>query len=122
MTTSILSAFDPRAFEGTAEYYVAGRPPYSMQLADTIARERLLDGTGQLVDVGCGPGVPVLALAQLFDQVTALDPHEDICFGNTASNGWLAGFRQDDASKGTGKRITGCSADARRVASSPFRS
>src|SRR5580658_8087668 len=72
MTTP--SEFDPQAFEGTAEYYAVGRPPYSAQLADTVARELSLDGTGQLLDVGCGPGVLVLALAQLFDQVTALDP------------------------------------------------
>ncbi|MGH9081104.1 MAG: class I SAM-dependent methyltransferase [Acidimicrobiales bacterium] len=74
MTTPSPSAFDPQAFEGTAEYYAVGRPPYSAVLADTMARELSLDGTGRLLDVGCGPGVLVLALAQLFDQVTALDP------------------------------------------------
>ena len=74
MTTPSPSAFDPQAFEGTAEYYAVGRPPYSAQLADTMARELSLDGTGQLLDVGCGPGVLVLPLARLFDQVTALDP------------------------------------------------
>jgi len=68
------SAFDPQAFEGTAEYYAIGRPPYSVQLADTMASELSLDGTGQMLDVGCGPGVLVLPLARLFDQVTALDP------------------------------------------------
>jgi SAM-dependent methyltransferase len=74
MTTPSASAFDPQAFEGTAEYYAVGRPPYSAQLADTVARELSLDGTGRLLDVGCGPGVLVLVLAQLFDQVTGLDP------------------------------------------------
>jgi ubiquinone/menaquinone biosynthesis C-methylase UbiE len=68
------SAFDPQAFEGTAEYYAAGRAPYSAQLAETLARELSLDGTGQLLDVGCGPGVLELVLAQLFEDVTALDP------------------------------------------------
>ena len=48
MTTPSASAFDPQAFEGTAEYYAVGRPPYSAQLADTVARELSLDGTGQL--------------------------------------------------------------------------
>lgn len=66
--------FDPQAFEGTAEYYALGRPPYSAQLADTMARELSLDGTGRLLDVGCGPGVLVLALARLFDRVVAIDP------------------------------------------------
>src|SRR5260370_41817739 len=74
MTTPSPSAFDTQAFEGTGEYYAVGRPPYSAQLADTVARELSLDGTGQLLDVGCGPGVLALALAQLFDQVTSLDP------------------------------------------------
>ena len=54
MTNPSPSAFDPQAFEGTAEYYAVGRPPYSAQLADTMARELSLDGTGQLLDVGCG--------------------------------------------------------------------
>jgi ubiquinone/menaquinone biosynthesis C-methylase UbiE len=74
MTGPSPSAFDPQAFDGTAEYYAVGRPPYSAQLADTMARELSLDATGQLLDVGCGPGVLVLPLARLFDQVTALDP------------------------------------------------
>src|SRR5258708_39768398 len=74
MTTPSPSAFDPQAFEGTAVYYAVGRPAYSAQLADTMARELSLDGTGQLLDVGCGPGVLELPLARLFDQVTALDP------------------------------------------------
>jgi 2-polyprenyl-3-methyl-5-hydroxy-6-metoxy-1,4-benzoquinol methylase len=74
MTTPSPSAFDPQAFEGTAEYYAVGRPPYSAEVAGTVARELSLDGTGQLLDVGCGPGVLAFALAQLFDKVTALDP------------------------------------------------
>ena len=74
MTRPSPSAFDPQAFEGTAEYYAVGRPPYSAQIADTLARVLSLDSAGQLLDVGCGPGVLVLPLARLFDQVTALDP------------------------------------------------
>ena len=74
MTKPSPSAFDPQAFEGTAEYYEIGRPPYSAQLADTMASELSLDGTGQMLDVGCGPGVLVLPLARLFDHVTGLDP------------------------------------------------
>lgn len=66
--------FDPQAFRGTAEYYSRGRPPYSAQLADTVSQELSLDGTGLLLDVGCGPGVLELELAVLFLQVIALDP------------------------------------------------
>ena len=74
VTTPSPSAFDPQAFEGTAEYYAVGRPPYSAQLADMLTQELSLDGTGKLLDVGCGPGALELPLAGLFDQVTALDP------------------------------------------------
>ena len=74
MTRPSPSAFDPQAFEGTAEYYEIGRSPYSEYLADTMASELSLDGTGQMLDVGCGPGVLVLPLARLFDHVTGLDP------------------------------------------------
>jgi SAM-dependent methyltransferase len=66
--------FDPQAFQGTAEYYSIGRPPYSGQLAGIMADELSLDCTGQLLDVGCGPGVLELALAGSFEQVIALDP------------------------------------------------
>jgi ubiquinone/menaquinone biosynthesis C-methylase UbiE len=66
--------FDPQAFQGTAEYYSLGRPPYSTQLAEVMTREFSLDGTGQLLDVGCGPGVLELELARLFHHALALDP------------------------------------------------
>ena len=99
------SAFDPQAFEGTAEYYAIGRAPYSAHVADTLARELSLDGTGQLLDVGCGPGVLELALAQLFDQVTALDPELDMLQmgrrrcqqAGLANVRWLQGVAEDIA-------------------------
>jgi SAM-dependent methyltransferase len=66
--------FDPLAFEGTAEYYSRGRPPYSADIAEVMQRELALDGQGQLLDVGCGPGVLELELATLFLHAVALDP------------------------------------------------
>jgi 2-polyprenyl-3-methyl-5-hydroxy-6-metoxy-1,4-benzoquinol methylase len=33
-----------------------------------------LDGTGTLVDVGCGPGVLAVQLAPLFEVVIGIDP------------------------------------------------
>ena len=110
MTTPSPSAFDPQAFEGTAEYYAAGRPPYSAQLADTMARELSLDGTGQLLDVGCGPGVLVLPLARLFDQVTALDPEPGMLQAGqrrcqqagVANVRWVQGVAEDIAALNLG--------------------
>src|SRR4051812_13860078 len=111
MTTPSPSAFDPQAFAGTAEYYAVGRPPYSAQLADTMARELSLDGTGELLDVGCGPGVLELALAGLFDQVTALDPEPEMlqvgerrCRQAGLSNvRWVQGVAEDIAALNLGR-------------------
>ena len=111
MTTPSPSAFDPQAFEGTAEYYAVGRPPYSAQLADTMATELSLDGTGQLVDVGCGPGVLELPLARLFDHVTAIDPEPGMlqtgqrrCQQAGVTNvRWVRGVAEDIASLNLGR-------------------
>ena len=68
------SAYDPAAFQGAAPYYASGRPPYSTRLRDLLARTFGLDGSGRLLDVGCGPGTLALELAPLFDEVVGLDP------------------------------------------------
>jgi ubiquinone/menaquinone biosynthesis C-methylase UbiE len=110
MTGHSPSAFDPQAFEGTAEFYAAGRAPYSAQLPDTLARELLLDGTGEMLDVGCGPGVLELALAGLFDQVTALDPEPGMLQtgrrrcddAGVANVRWVQGVAEDIATLNLG--------------------
>ena len=65
---------NPQAFRGAAPYYAIGRPPYSPALRDTLARVLGLDGTGRLLDVGCGPGILAVELAPLFSEVVGLDP------------------------------------------------
>jgi SAM-dependent methyltransferase len=37
-----------------------------------------LDGTGRLLDVGCGPGILVLRLAGFFEEAIGLDPDPDM--------------------------------------------
>jgi SAM-dependent methyltransferase len=66
--------WDKTLFEGAAPYYVRGRLPYAAGLADAIADALSLDGTGRLLDVGCGPGIITLAFAHLFEGVVGLDP------------------------------------------------
>jgi SAM-dependent methyltransferase len=66
--------WDPTLFEGAARHYVAGRLPYAPGLADAMAAALGLDGTGRLLDVGCGPGIVAAHLAHLFEEVVGLDP------------------------------------------------
>lgn len=66
--------YDPTLFQGAAAYYACGRPPYSRLLARTLATEAGLDGSGRLLDVGCGPGSLTLALGDRFEEVVGLDP------------------------------------------------
>jgi SAM-dependent methyltransferase len=61
-------------FEGAAAHYRPGRPPYSPQLEAVLTEELGLDGTGRLLDGGCGPGILTVRLAHLFEEVVGLDP------------------------------------------------
>ena len=61
-------------YASSAAHYLRGRPPYSAQLLDVLRDELDLDGTGLLVDVGCGPGVLVVQLAPAVATRIGIDP------------------------------------------------
>jgi SAM-dependent methyltransferase len=69
-----LTSYDPTLFAGAAAHYRPGRPPYSPQLEAVLAEELGLDGSGRLLDGGCGPGILTVRLAHLFDEAVGLDP------------------------------------------------
>ena len=62
-----------RAFKGTAPYYARYRPPYPDFLFDYIRDRFLLDGSGRLLDLGCGTGQIAIPLAKYFEEVVAMD-------------------------------------------------
>lgn len=64
---------NPNLYAGAAPYYVVGRVPYPPELADRIADELQLDGSGRLLDVGCGPGSVTLLLADRFAAAVGID-------------------------------------------------
>lgn len=65
--------WDETLYQGSAPYYARGRPPYAPGLADALAEALALDGRGRLIDIGCGPGIVALALADRFAAVVGLD-------------------------------------------------
>ena len=70
--------YDPTTYLGAAAHYRLGRPPYSPQLEDFFAGQLALDGSGRLLDGGCGPGILTVRLAPLFADVIGLDPDADM--------------------------------------------
>jgi SAM-dependent methyltransferase len=70
--------YDPTIYRGSARYYAPGRPPYSRELVSTLTDEVGLDGSGRVLDVGCGPGILTVELAPSFDEAIGLDPDTDM--------------------------------------------
>ena len=70
--------WDETLFRGSAAFYARGRLPYAPGMADAIAQTLALDGGGRLLDVGCGPGIIALRLAQLFAEVVGVDADTDM--------------------------------------------
>lgn len=66
--------YDPTMYQGAVAHYRCGRPAYSPQLEAVLTAEIDLDGTGRLLDGGCGPGILTVRLAHLFAEAVGLDP------------------------------------------------
>lgn len=73
-----MSLWDETLYRGSAPHYVSGRLPYPPALADALWAELGLDGSGRLLDVGCGPGSLTLLLAPLFAEVVGADADADM--------------------------------------------
>src|SRR5215217_2691102 len=67
-------SYDPTIYQGAAPHYRYGRPAYSPQLEAVLSEELRLDGTGRLLDAGCGPGILTVRLARLLEEAVGLDP------------------------------------------------
>jgi SAM-dependent methyltransferase len=70
--------YDPSIYRGSARYYARGRPAYSPALRETLVAEVGLDGSGRLLDVGCGPGILTVELAPFFSLTIGLDPDAEM--------------------------------------------
>jgi SAM-dependent methyltransferase len=65
-------------FAGTSESYARFRPGYPGEFFDDLIRRFRLDGSGRLLDLGCGTGQLTIPLAQHFSEATGMDPEPDM--------------------------------------------
>jgi len=65
-------------YRGAAADYDRFRPPYPRALIEDLARRTGADGTGRLIDLGCGTGQVSFALQDRFAEVWAVDQEPDM--------------------------------------------
>jgi len=61
-------------FASTVEFYTLYREPYSPEFFRVVAERVGLNGTGALLDVGCGPAPLAIGFASFVANCTGLDP------------------------------------------------
>jgi SAM-dependent methyltransferase len=64
---------EDRLFRGAASYYARYRPGYPAELLARVAAWAGVDGTGRLLDLGCGTGNVAIPLAAYVEEVVAVD-------------------------------------------------
>lgn len=70
--------WDPSLYRGSAAYYALGREPYPPALADAVAAHLGLDGTGDLADLGCGPGNLTIPMSRRVARAVGIDADCDM--------------------------------------------
>lgn len=70
--------WDPSLYSGSATYYATGRVAYPPEVTDALVAALELDGSGRLLDVGCGPGSLTLLLAPHFEEAIGVDADADM--------------------------------------------
>src|SRR5438093_11236833 len=70
----LVVSYDPIIYGDAAAHYRYGRPAYSPRLEAVLSEELGLDGSGRLLDAGCGPGILTVRLAHPFEEAVGLDP------------------------------------------------
>lgn len=90
-------------FKGTAWHYARYRRPYSPQIFADILSYYKLDGTGRLLDLGCGTGELILPLSKFFKEAIGIDASADMLAEATAKTkrekvqnvSWIEGKAED---------------------------
>jgi len=84
--------WDPTLYAGSAAYYSLGRVAYPADVVKELVTVLDLDGTGRLLDVGCGPGSLTLLLAPHFAEAIGVDADADM-LAEAARNAAAQGVR-----------------------------
>ena len=78
MTDYGAQSWDPTLFAGSARFYSRGRVAYPPGLNEEMVARLALDGSGRLLDIGCGPGSIGLMLAPHYAEVVGVDADADM--------------------------------------------
>ena len=70
--------FDPARFRSAAPHYLQGRPDYAPALTHGVALLCGLDGTGELLDLGSGPGQLACAFRPHVASAVGMDPEPEM--------------------------------------------
>lgn len=104
--------YDESLFAGAASYYARYRAPYPPELIADIVSHFGLDGTGRLLDLGCGPGTLTLPLAPHFAEVVAIDADAGMIEEGRKSDAtnvdWRVGRAEDVSSELGQFRLVTC--------------
>ncbi|WP_171051826.1 class I SAM-dependent methyltransferase [Alteribacter natronophilus] len=65
-------------FKGTAGYYSRYRPVYPASLVRFLVQRFSLDGTGSLLDLGCGTGQFAIRFSDWVDGIVGIDPEPEM--------------------------------------------
>jgi ubiquinone/menaquinone biosynthesis C-methylase UbiE len=74
----VTTTYDPTLFQGAAWYYARYRSKYPQALFDLLTDVFKLDGTGRLLDLGCGAGLVGIPFHNRFAEVVGLDPDAEM--------------------------------------------
>jgi SAM-dependent methyltransferase len=73
-----MPALPPDLFASTAPYYARYRPGYPAAFFQHVVAKYGLDGTGRLLDLGCGTGQLALPLAAHVAEAIGMDPEPEM--------------------------------------------
>jgi len=73
-----VSESEGNLFAGTAWHYARFRPDYPAIVINDLVQQLRLDGTGRLLDLGCGTGQLALPLAGHVAEAIGVDPESDM--------------------------------------------